>query len=129
MARHIKTGDMVKVIAGTDKGKTGKVLKIISDKDRVIVEGINTVWKHVRPSQRYPQGGRIKKDAAIHISNVLPVEPTSGQATRVDLWKNRMASTVLRLKTALILVASVNSNQTRRDAADLKQCSRQTSDC
>lgn len=83
MARHIKTGDMVKVIAGTDKGKTGKVLKIISDKDRVIVEGINTVWKHVRPSQRYPQGGRIKKDAAIHISNVLPVEPTSGQATRV----------------------------------------------
>ncbi len=83
MARHIKTGDTVIVIAGADKGKTGKVLRIITDKDRVVVEGVNRVWKHVRPSQRNPQGGRIQKDAPIHASNVMPVDPTSGKGTRV----------------------------------------------
>jgi len=83
MARHIKRGDTVVVIAGSDKGKTGKVLRVLGDKDRVVVEGINRVWKHVRPSQRTPQGGRIQKDAAIHISNVQPVDPTTGKGTRV----------------------------------------------
>ena len=83
MARHIKKGDTVIVIAGADKGKTGKVLRIITDKDRVVVEGINRVWKHVRPSQRTPQGGRIQKDAAIHLSNVMPLDPSTGKGTRV----------------------------------------------
>jgi large subunit ribosomal protein L24 len=83
MARHIKSGDQVVVIAGADRGKVGRVLRIIADKDRVVVEGINRVWKHVRPSQRYPQGGRIQKDAAIHISNVMPVDPSTGKGTRV----------------------------------------------
>ena len=96
MARHIKTGDTVIVIAGADKGKTGRVLRVITDKDRVVVEGINRVWKHVRPSQRYPQGGRIQKDAPIHVSNVMPVDPTSGKGTRVrfevrDGVKHRVA--------------------------------------
>ncbi len=71
------------VIAGADKGKTGKVLRIVTDKDRVVVEGVNRVWKHVRPGQRNPQGGRIQKDAPIHISNVLPLDPTTGKPTRV----------------------------------------------
>src|ERR1700678_1924062 len=83
MARHIKRGDTVVVIAGKDKGKQGKVLKLLPDKDRVVVEGINRVWKHVRPSQRNPQGGRIKKDAPIHMSNVQPLDPTTGKGTRV----------------------------------------------
>ncbi len=83
MARHIKSGDTVVVIAGADKGKTGKVLRILADKDRVVVEGINRVWKHVKPSQRSPQGGRIQKDAPIHISNVMPVDPQTGKGTRV----------------------------------------------
>lgn len=83
MARHIKRGDTVIVIAGADKGKTGKVLRVIADKNRVVVEGVNRVWKHVRPSQRTPQGGRIQKDAAIHISNVQPLDPTTGKGTRV----------------------------------------------
>ncbi|MBV8780508.1 MAG: 50S ribosomal protein L24 [Phycisphaerae bacterium] len=101
MARHIKSGDQVMVIAGADKGKTGRVLKIVHDKNdsnknRVIVEGINRVWKHVRPTQRYPQGGRIQKDAAIHISNVQPLDPTTGKGTRVkfgdkDGRKHRIA--------------------------------------
>jgi len=61
MASRIKKNDTVVVITGADKGKRGKVLRILVDKNRVVVEGINRVWKHVRPSQRYPQGGRIQK--------------------------------------------------------------------
>ena len=83
MARHIKSGDTVIVISGADKGKTGKVLRIVTGKDRVVVEGVNRVWKHVRPNQRNPQGGRIQKDAPIHLSNVMPLDPTTGKGTRV----------------------------------------------
>lgn len=82
MATRIKNGDVVMVIAGSNKGKTGRVLRM-SGEHRVIVEGVNRVWKHVRPSQRYPQGGRIQKDAAIHISNVMPVNPSTGKGSRV----------------------------------------------
>ena len=96
MARHIKTGDTVIVITGADKGKTGKVLRVLTGKDRVVVEGMNRVWKHVRPNQRNPQGGRIQKDAPIHLSNVMPLDPTTGKGTRVrfesrDGRKHRIA--------------------------------------
>jgi large subunit ribosomal protein L24 len=96
MSRHIKTGDQVMVITGADRGKTGRVLRILTDKNRVVVEGINRVWKHVRPTQRTPQGGRIQKDAPIHISNVQPLDPTTGKGTRVrfesrDGKKHRIA--------------------------------------
>src|SRR6187455_1387266 len=83
MARHIKSGDTVIIIAGAVKGKTGRVLRVLTGKDRVVVEGINRVWKHVRPNQRNPQGGRIQKDAPVHLSNVMPLDPTSGKGTRV----------------------------------------------
>jgi large subunit ribosomal protein L24 len=96
MARHIKSGDQVMVITGADKGKTGRVLRVLVDRERVVVEGINRVWKHVRPSQRNPQGGRIQKDAPIHLSNVMPIDPTNGKPTRVkfeerDGRKHRIA--------------------------------------
>ena len=99
MAQRIKTGDTVMVIAGANKGSTGRVLRILTDEvkgDKVLVEGVNRVWKHVRPSQRNPQGGRIQKDAPIHISNVMPVDPTTGKPTRVkfedrDGKKHRVA--------------------------------------
>ena len=87
MARHIKQGDTVIITTGADKGKTGRVLRVITDKNRVVVEGINRVWKHVRPSQRNPQGGRIQKDAPIHISNVMPLDPTTGKGARVKFEK------------------------------------------
>ena len=76
MARHIKAGDQVVITTGADKGKTGRVLRVLTNQDRVVVEGINRVWKHVRPSQRNPQGGRIQKEAPIHRSNVRLVEKT-----------------------------------------------------
>src|SRR3954469_18144627 len=96
MARHIKSGDTVMVITGADRGKSGKVLRVLTNKNRVIVEGVNRVWKHVRPSQRYPQGGRIQKDAPIHVSNVQLLDPANGKGTRVkfvskDGRKHRVA--------------------------------------
>jgi large subunit ribosomal protein L24 len=75
---------MVVVIAGRDKGRMGRVLRVMLSRDRVVVEGINRVWKHVRPSQRNPQGGRIQKDAAIHLSKVMPIDPgAANKPTRV----------------------------------------------
>ncbi len=83
MPRHVKTGDQVAVIAGVDKGRSGRVLRVLTGRDRVVVEGVNRVWKHVRPSQRNPQGGRIQKDAPIHVSNVMPIDPTTGKGARL----------------------------------------------
>ena len=80
---HIKKGDTVYVNAGNDKGKTGKVLTVIPDKDRAIVEGVNVVSKHTKPNSKQPQGGIIKQEASIHISNLNLIDPQSGKATRV----------------------------------------------
>ncbi len=83
MAKHIKKGDMVEVIAGANKGTTAKVMRVIVSKDKVIVEGVNRRFRHVRPSRKYPQGGRIQVEEPIHISNVLPVNPKTGSGSRV----------------------------------------------
>jgi len=76
----IKKGDTVYVNAGNDKGKTGKVLSVLKDKDRVIVEGVNMVHKHTKPNSKQPQGGIIEQEAAIHISNVNLLDPSSTAA-------------------------------------------------
>ncbi len=81
---HIKKDDTVIVLAGEDKGKTGKVLKVLVDKNRAIVEGVNMVSKSTKPSAKNPQGGIIKQEAAIHISNLSLIDPKSGKATRVS---------------------------------------------
>jgi large subunit ribosomal protein L24 len=79
---HIKTGDTVKIIAGDDNGKTGKVLSVNLEKRKAIVEAINMVTKHVKPTATSPQGGIEKKEAAIHLSNLMLVDPKTGEATR-----------------------------------------------
>ena len=80
---HIKKGDTVYVNAGNDKGKTGKVLSVDPAKDRAVVEGVNMVSKHTKPTSKQPQGGIIKKEAGIHISNLNLIDPQSGKPTRV----------------------------------------------
>ena len=80
---HVKTGDKVKVLTGKDKGKEGRVLAVFPKKDRVLVEGVNIVKKHQKPSQDNPQGGILDQEAAIHVSNVLPIDPKTGEPTRV----------------------------------------------
>lgn len=96
MARHIKQGDLVLVRTGDDRGKTGKVLRILTKKDRVIIEGVNVHFKHVKPSQKSPQGGRIQKEMPLHISNVMPVSPSTGKATRVR-FENRKDGSKVRV--------------------------------
>jgi len=80
---HIKKGDTVSVITGESKGQKGMVLEIDRKKERAIVEGINMVSKHTKPNAKAPQGGIIKKEAPIHLSNLMLVDPTSGNPTRV----------------------------------------------
>ncbi|MDM9631071.1 50S ribosomal protein L24 [Robiginitalea aurantiaca] len=83
MKIRIKSGDTVQVIAGDHKGSEGKVLRILRDKNKAIVEGVNTVSKHEKPSAQNPQGGIVEKEAPIHISNLALLDPTSGDPTRV----------------------------------------------
>ncbi|GHE66062.1 MULTISPECIES: 50S ribosomal protein L24 [Roseivirga] len=80
---HVRKGDTVKVISGNSKSKTGKVLEVFPDKNRAIVEGVNIVSKHIKPSASNPNGGIEKTEAPIHISNLMVVDPSSGEATRV----------------------------------------------
>ena len=80
---HIKKGDTVVVTAGNDNGRQGKVLEVIRDKDRAIVEGVNMVKKHTKPNAENPQGGIVEKEAPIHISNLMLLDPKTGSRTRI----------------------------------------------
>lgn len=91
---HIKKDDTVFVLSGNDKGKTGKVLKVFVDKQRAIVEGVNIVSKSAKPSAKHPQGGIIKQEAPIHISNLNVVDPKSGKPTRIGRRKGADGKTV-----------------------------------
>lgn len=90
MAMHVKKGDTVEVICGDHKGSTGKIIKVTADGRRVVIKGINLAYKHVRPTQQNPQGGRIRVEQPIDKSNVLPVNPKTSKGTRVrfELGKN-----------------------------------------
>lgn len=82
---RLKVGDLVQVIAGKDKGKQGAVKRILAEDDRVVVEGLNLVTRHQRPTANNQQGGRMSKEAPLAASNVMPIDPTSGKPTRVKI--------------------------------------------
>ena len=88
MKFHIKKGDTVKVLAGNSKGKTGAVLEVFPSKYRAIVEGLNMVTKHTKPSAENPEGGIKKVEASIHMSNLMLVNPANGESTRVGRKAN-----------------------------------------
>ncbi len=79
----VRKNDTVIVVSGNSRGKTGKVLKLFPGKNRVIVEGVNIMKRHTKPSQRNPQGGIVQKEAPINVSNVMVIDPKSGKPTRV----------------------------------------------
>ncbi len=79
----VKSGDLVKVIAGNHKGEEGKIVRIFADKNTAVVEGVNMISKHTKPSAQNPQGGIVKKEAPIHISNLALVDPKTKEATKV----------------------------------------------
>ncbi len=83
MALHVRKNDIVEVISGDHRGSRGKVLRVVPKKDLVVVEGVNLVYRHVRPNRRNPQGGRVQKEAPIPLGKVLPLDPAKGKASRV----------------------------------------------
>jgi large subunit ribosomal protein L24 len=91
---HIKKGDTVMVITGESKGQKGRVLEIDRKKDKAIVEGINMVSKHTKPNSKAPQGGIVKKEAPIHLSNLMLLDPASGKPTRVGKKLNEKSKLV-----------------------------------
>ncbi|MBI2235810.1 MAG: 50S ribosomal protein L24 [Magnetospirillum sp.] len=82
---HVKKGDRVVVLAGKDKGKSGEILSASPKEQRVVVQGVNMVKRHTRPSQANPQGGIVEKEAAIHVSNVAHADPKDGKPTRIGV--------------------------------------------
>ena len=92
---HIRKNDTVMVLAGEDKGKTGKVLKVLVKENRAIVEGVNIVSKSAKPSAKHPQGGIIKQEAPIHISNLCLIDPKSGKPIRIAV--KREGKNVVRI--------------------------------
>ncbi|MDD2380107.1 MAG: 50S ribosomal protein L24 [Mariniphaga sp.] len=91
---HIKKGDTVVVITGTSKGKKGRVLEIITKTDRAIVEGVNMIKKHTKPNAKSPQGGIIEQEAPIHISNLMLVDPKTGEPTRIGRRLNEQGKLI-----------------------------------
>jgi len=88
MKFHVKKGDLVKVISGNSKGKEGKITSMLPEKQRAFVEGVNLVTKHLKPTAQNPNGSIVKKEASIHISNLMVVDPSNGQPTRIGRKEN-----------------------------------------
>ena len=82
---HIRKNDNVMVISGNARGKSGKVLKVYPERQRIIIEGVNIMKRHTRPSQKNPQGGIVQREASIHVSNVMLIDPKSNEITRVGM--------------------------------------------
>ena len=83
MSAKVRKDDRVEVISGEHRGQQGRVLRVIPKRDMVVIEGVNLVYRHLRPTRRNPQGGRIRKEAPLHVSNVLPVDPKTGRGARI----------------------------------------------
>ena len=113
MAARVRRDDVVEVVAGAHKGARGKVLRLDPERQRVVVEGVNMVYRHVRKSRRHPQGGRVQKEAPIHLSNVMPVDPRTGRATRVRFEEKRDASGKRISKQRVSVAGNVLSEVTR----------------
>ena len=107
---HVKTGDKVIVISGKDKGKQGTVLKAIPREERVVVEGVNMVKKHQKPSQLNPDGGILETEAAIHVSNVMHVDPDSGERTRIRYEEKDLSLIHISEPTRLIIRSRMPSS-------------------
>lgn len=94
----IRKNDMVMVISGNARGKTGKVLKVYPERKRVIVEGVNIVKRHTRPNQKNPQGGILQREGAIHVSNVMLLDPKTNEVTRVGIKITKDETTGKRVR-------------------------------
>ena len=112
MAARILTGDLVVVTAGKDKGKTGKVLRIFKDEDKVLVQGINVAKRHTKPNPKLPDGGIVEKELPIHACKVMPVDPKTGKGTRVRMKTTEDANG----KTIKVRIAAKSGEELPRPA-------------
>jgi large subunit ribosomal protein L24 len=115
MATHIRKNDLVEVIAGDHRGARGKVLRLDLTKQQVVVEGVNLVFRHVRPTRKNPQGGRVQKEAPIHMSNVLPYDSASGKAQRAHFAVERGARGEVASKRRVSVAGNTLHAMTRSD--------------
>ena len=118
MACHIRRDDLVEVIAGDHKGQRGKVLKLMPKRGLVLIQGVNMVYRHVRPSRKNPQGGRLQKEAPINISNVLPYDEKAGRGCRVRFEVERDASGKVMSKHRVSVVGNRLTELTRKKAEE-----------
>lgn len=117
MAAHVRTNDIVEVISGDHRGRRGKVLRVDVDRGLVVVEGVNMVYRHVRPTRRSPQGGRLQKEAPIHISNVLPLDSVAGKGKRVRFEIQRDERRRVRIKKRVSVAGQTLHTLTRGESA------------
>jgi large subunit ribosomal protein L24 len=103
---RLKVGDLVQVISGKDKGKQGRVTKILGEDDKVIVEGLNMVTRHQRPTPRNQEGGKVTKEAPIYASKVMPVDPNTGKPTRVKVRAGEDGKKTRVGKSGAVIAAS-----------------------
>ncbi len=115
MALHIRKNDVVEVIAGDHRGARGKVLRVDRKRRQVVVEGVNMVYRHVRPTRRNPQGGRVQKEAPIHISNVLPYDSAAGKCLRVHFEVERNAAGSIAAKRRVSAAGTTVHTLTRAE--------------
>ena len=118
MACHIRKDDQVEVLTGDCKGQRGKVLRVLPKKGLVLVQGVNMVFRHVRPSRRNPQGGRLQKEAPIRISNVAPYDEKAGRGVRVRFAVERNAEGKVKAKYRVSVRGSRLSELTRGKAEE-----------
>jgi large subunit ribosomal protein L24 len=103
---RLKVGDLVQVISGKDKGKKGKITKLLLADDKVVIEGVNTVTRHQKPNARNQEGGKVTKEAPIHASKVMPVDPETGKPTRVRIKKAEDGTKTRVAKSGATITAS-----------------------
>lgn len=117
MAIRIRKDDIVEVIAGEGKGERGKVLKVMPKDKKVLIQGVNMVYRHVRPSRKNPQGGRLQKEAPIHLSNVLPIDDKAGRGKRVR-FELEMGADGQRKAKYRVTVAGTRLNEVTQEKAE-----------
>ena len=106
MLSRLQKGDTVVVISGKEKGKTGKVARVLHDDDKDVIEGLNLIKRHMKPSAKNPQGGILEREAAMHASKVMPVDPKTGKGTRVKMGKDDKGKKVRLAKSGEAIVAA-----------------------
>jgi len=114
MAFHVRKDDMVEVVTGDHQGERGKILRVLPKRGLVVVQGVNMVFRHVKPSRKNPQGGRLQKEAPIHISNVMPVDEKTGHGTRVRFTVERNQLGRVAAKSRVSVGGNRLSQLTRR---------------